>query len=142
MARAEAVSKVRPSEDFESISIAFKRMKNILRQAEFQGGAFSAGLLEAGPERELFDEIHRAAGQPIERAIGALRPKVDLYFDKVLVNAPDPAIRANRLAMLDGLESGTRLLADARPDAIADVFAYELCATGRTEGLRNSFDGD
>ena len=32
-ARAEAVSKVRGSADFESISIAFKRMKNILRQA-------------------------------------------------------------------------------------------------------------
>src|ERR1700751_3907261 len=33
LARAEAVAKVRPSADFESISIAFKRMKNILRQA-------------------------------------------------------------------------------------------------------------
>ena len=38
------------------------------------------------------------AGQPIEDRIGALRPKVDLFFDKVLVNAPDPAVRANRLA--------------------------------------------
>ena len=36
MARAEAVTKVRPSEDFESISVAFKRMKNILRQAQKQ----------------------------------------------------------------------------------------------------------
>ena len=33
VARAEAVAKVRPSSDFESISVAFKRMKNILRQA-------------------------------------------------------------------------------------------------------------
>ena len=33
LARAEAVAKVRPSADFESISVAFKRMKNILRQA-------------------------------------------------------------------------------------------------------------
>src|SRR4029077_541583 len=33
VARAEAVTKVRPSADFESISVAFKRMKNILRQA-------------------------------------------------------------------------------------------------------------
>src|ERR1041385_1688944 len=32
-ARAQAVAKVRPSSDFESISVAFKRMKNILRQA-------------------------------------------------------------------------------------------------------------
>ena len=34
IARAEAVAKVRPSEDFESISVAFKRIKNILRQAQ------------------------------------------------------------------------------------------------------------
>src|SRR5580693_3246938 len=34
IARAEAVTKVRPSVDFESISVAFKRIKNILRQAE------------------------------------------------------------------------------------------------------------
>ena len=33
VARAQAVTKVRPSPDFESISVAFKRMKNILRQA-------------------------------------------------------------------------------------------------------------
>src|SRR5260370_21155698 len=33
VARAQAVAKVRPSSDFESISVAFKRMKNILRQA-------------------------------------------------------------------------------------------------------------
>ena len=37
VARAEAVSKVRPSADFESISIAFKRIKNILRQAKDNG---------------------------------------------------------------------------------------------------------
>ena len=34
VARAEAVTKVRPSADFESISVAFKRAKNILRQAQ------------------------------------------------------------------------------------------------------------
>ena len=37
LARAEAVSKVRPSADFDSISVSFKRMKNILRQAREAG---------------------------------------------------------------------------------------------------------
>src|SRR5580658_7895077 len=37
IARAEAVAKVRPSSDFESISVAFKRIKNILRQATESG---------------------------------------------------------------------------------------------------------
>ena len=60
-------------------------------------------LLEPGAETELQAEIHRTAGQPLESRIGPLRPKVDLFFDKVLVNAPDPNLRRNRLALLQSL---------------------------------------
>jgi glycyl-tRNA synthetase beta chain len=111
-ARLLRLQKIRPSPDFEPLAASFKRIKNILRQAGFTGGAFTPTLLEPGPESELFDEINRSAGQPIETAIGALRPKVDLFFDKVLVNAPDPAVRVNRLAMLHGLLEQFRTFAD------------------------------
>jgi glycyl-tRNA synthetase beta chain len=111
-ARLVRLKKIRPTPDFEPLAASFKRIKNILRQAAFTGGAFTAALLEPGPETELFDEINRSAGQPIETVIGALRPKVDLFFDKVLVNAPDPAVRANRLAMLHGLLEQFRTFAD------------------------------
>jgi len=103
---------IRPTPDFEPLAASFKRIKNILRQAAFEGGPFTPALLEAGPEAELFSEIKRSAGQPIESVIGALRPKVDLFFDKVLVNAPDPAVRANRLAMLHDLLEQFRTFAD------------------------------
>jgi len=103
---------IRPTPDFEPLAASFKRIKNILRQAAFSGGPFTPALLEPGPESELFDEINRSAGQPIESAIGALRPKVDLFFDKVLVNAPNPAVRANRLAMLHNLLEQFRTFAD------------------------------
>ena len=106
------LQKIRTSPDFEPLAASFKRIKNILRQADFAGGPFTPELLEPGPESELFDEINRAAGQPIETVIGALRPKVDLFFDKVLVNAHDPAVRANRLAMLHGLLEQFRTFAD------------------------------
>jgi glycyl-tRNA synthetase beta chain len=106
------LQKIRPTSDFEPLAASFKRIKNILRQAEFEGGPFNSGLLEPGPESDLFDEINRAAGQPIEDAIGALRPKVDRYFDQVLVNAPEPAVRNNRLAMLHGLLEQFRTFAD------------------------------
>jgi glycyl-tRNA synthetase beta chain len=111
-ARLLRLKKIRPTPDFEPLAASFKRIKNILRQAGFTGGDFSPSLLEPGPESDLFHEINRAAGQPIETVIGALRPKVDLFFDKVLVNAPDPAVRANRLAMLDGLLEQFRTFAD------------------------------
>jgi len=111
-ARLHRLQKIRATPDFEPLAASFKRIKNILRQAEFTGGPFTAGLLEPGPETELFDEINRSKGQQIEFVIGALRPKVDLFFDKVLVNAPDPAVRANRLAMLHGLLEQFKTFAD------------------------------
>jgi len=111
-ARLLRLQKIRPTPDFEPLAASFKRVKNILRQAAFEGGPFDPALLEPGPESELFAEINRSAGQPIETVIGALRPKVDLFFDKVLVNAPDPAVRVNRLAMLHNLLEEFRTFAD------------------------------
>jgi glycyl-tRNA synthetase beta chain len=111
-ARLLRLQAIRLTPDFEPLAASFKRIKNILRQAAFTGGPFTQTLLESGPESDLFDEINRSAGQPIEAAIGALRPKVDLFFDKVLVNAPNPAVRANRLAMLHNLLEQFRTFAD------------------------------
>ena len=41
-----------------------------------------------------------------------LRPAVDAFFDKVTVNAPDPALRSNRLKLLNHLREATRTVAD------------------------------
>jgi glycyl-tRNA synthetase beta chain len=110
--RLERLARIRPTPDFEPLANSFKRVKNILRQAAFQHGPFNRALLEPGPETELFAEINRGTGQQIEDRIGSLRPKVDLFFDKVLVNAPDAAVRANRLAMLNYLLEQFRTFAD------------------------------
>jgi glycyl-tRNA synthetase beta chain len=112
-ARLARLQKIRPTPDFEPLAASFKRIKNILRQAEYPGGGtVRAALLEAGPEKELYDESQRIAGQPIESVIAALRPKVDLFFDKVLVNAQDPQVRQNRLAMLHNLLGEFKTFAD------------------------------
>jgi glycyl-tRNA synthetase beta chain len=102
-ARLKRVQGVRATPDFEPIAASFKRIKNILKQAQFSDSTFHANLLEPGPELDLYEEIRGAKGQPLESRIGPLRPKVDLFFDKVLVNAPDPNVRRNRLALLQNL---------------------------------------
>jgi len=103
-ARLMRIQSLRATPDFEPLAASFKPIRNILEQALFEGGgAVDAGLLEAGPERDLYDEYLRISGQPIENAIARLRPKVDLFFDKVLVNAPDAHIRLNRLTLLNTL---------------------------------------
>jgi glycyl-tRNA synthetase beta chain len=127
VARAEAVTKVRPSADFESISVAFKRIKNILRQASETGkqvaSAVADDLLREQPERELASRIPQTA-QAVEdlRAAGnyelalveisKLRPTVDTFFDKVMVMVDDERVRANRLALLQILLKEFSTIAD------------------------------
>jgi glycyl-tRNA synthetase beta chain len=112
-ARLERVQRLRTSPDFEPLAASFKRIRNILEQAKFGGaGSVDESLLEAGPERDLHDEYRRISGQPIENAIARLRPKVDLFFDKVLVNAPDARVRQNRLTLLNTLLAEFSTIAD------------------------------
>ena len=108
----QAVKAVRPTENFEPIAASFKRIKNILRQAEFSGGGTIANdLLETGPEATLHSmfldtralvETHRRQKdyRPALEAIASMRPQVDVFFDHVLVNAPDEHVRRNRLTLL------------------------------------------
>ncbi len=111
--RLKRVQAIRPTPDFEPIAASFKRIKNILQQAQFSGpGELRANLIEPGPEQDLYDEIRRTAGQPLESGISALRPKLDLFFDKVLVNAPDEAVRRNRLTLLHNLLTEFSEIAD------------------------------
>jgi glycyl-tRNA synthetase beta chain len=102
--RLVRIQNLRSTPDFEPLAASFKRIRNILEQAKCTGGgAVDPALLEAGPETDLYDEYRRIQGQPVEATISKLRPRVDLFFDKVLVNAPDPQVRQNRLTLLQTL---------------------------------------
>jgi glycyl-tRNA synthetase beta chain len=127
LARAEAVSQVRPSADFASISVAFKRMKNILRQAN-EGGKRAADSVDEAAlieeaEKELARHIPDAAAKvrslraerSYEQAlleVAKLRPAVDKFFDKVMVMVDDERVRANRLALLQTLVKEFSTIAD------------------------------
>jgi glycyl-tRNA synthetase beta chain len=127
IARAQAVTKVRPSADFESISIAFKRIKNILRQAaeteKQAANAIDANAFQEAAEKELAAQIPHTASivdafraqRDYQRAlleISKLRPAVDLFFDKVMVMVDDERVRANRLALLQSLLKEFSTIAD------------------------------
>jgi glycyl-tRNA synthetase beta chain len=125
IARAEALTAVRGSEDFAAISAAFKRIKNILRQAEekkFDIGS-PAGIKLAPEAQELFDAsaflAPKVAKLREERAyipalteIASLRPVVDTFFDKVMVLDPDPAVRGAHLGLIDEVLRGFSTIAD------------------------------
>ncbi len=120
-ARLTALAAVRPTENFEPLAASFKRIRNILKQAAMNPAEwlFDANLLEDGPERDLHQEFERvksmlagASYQKALEAIASLRPKVDTFFDKVLVNAKDERVRANRLSLLNNLLTEFSTIAD------------------------------
>jgi glycyl-tRNA synthetase beta chain len=127
VARAEALTRVRASADFESVSVASKRIKNILRQASETGkraaGAIEPAALQEPAERELAALIPQVAKRVDELRgkheyeaalveISRLRPSVDLFFDKVMVMVDDERVRANRLALLQTLLESFSTIAD------------------------------
>ncbi|BDC52950.1 glycine--tRNA ligase beta subunit [Bryobacterales bacterium F-183] len=118
--RLTALKAVRPTENFEPLAASFKRIQNILKQADFKSGApLDESLLEDGPEKELHaafvqvrEQAKGAAYQPALEAAATLRPAVDKFFDKVMVNVPDEKLRQNRLTLLNGLLTGFSTIAD------------------------------
>ena len=115
IARAQAVTAVRGSADFEAVSAAFKRMQNILAQASEKGiaaaPALDVAILRPGPELTLAETAAdlmprvtqlRSLGdyKAALELVATLRGAVDAFFDTVMVMDPDASVRANRLALL------------------------------------------
>jgi len=114
IARAEALKAARGSEDFLAVSAAFKRIKNILKQAEEKGyQPAQANLGESALEaidlwqraKELAPEVGKLREQHnyVEALakIATLRPTVDTFFDKVMVLDPDEKVRGAHLGLID-----------------------------------------
>jgi glycyl-tRNA synthetase beta chain len=125
IARAEALTAARESEDFAAISAAFKRIKNILRQAEEKGFALGSPTdLTLAPEAQRLADAADALGPEVaklrlQRAYGealaliaTLRPVVDGFFDKVMVLNPDPNVRGAHLGLIEGVLRGFSGIAD------------------------------
>ena len=126
-ARVEAISKVRPTPNFEPLAVSFKRIENILKKAggveKFAAEAVDESLLEDGAEAALYaafqDLKPKVAAsknqgryeQALHR-IASLRKAVDLFFDEVLVMAKEDKIRNNRLAVLANLLKEFSTIAD------------------------------
>lgn len=130
--RVAALGRFLETEDGKSLLAGYKRAANILKAEEKKDGegAFAgpadlqliadAGLIE---EKALAVALAQAApkaeaaiaAEDYEGAMAALaelRPAVDAFFDKVTVNDPDPALRANRLRLLNQLRKATLAVAD------------------------------
>ena len=127
LARAEAVSGVRGSADFEAVSAAFKRMKNILSQAKEKGEQLAISgeeIKEVHPAQLALTNVAKEVGDTVARlrarqeyeaaleSVATLRPQVDAFFDQVMVMDPDEAVRRSRLALLHSIVQSFSGIAD------------------------------
>ncbi len=113
--RVQAVQAFRQLPEASALAAANKRVSNILAKAEGElPAALNSALLEAGAEQALAQAVAAAAQAvtPMAAArcyrealtqLASLRAPVDTFFDAVMVNADDAAVRANRLALLNQL---------------------------------------
>ena len=106
-----------------SLAAANKRIGNILKKSDAVTSIAQAALLAEPAERSLFDAMKATApefdkhfaAQNYTAALQSLAPlkiPVDAFFENVMVNAEDAALRANRLALLNDLHVMMNKVAD------------------------------
>jgi glycyl-tRNA synthetase beta chain len=125
--RVEALGSFLDTEDGRNLLTGTKRAANILAAEERKktaiAGLVDPTLFSTEEEVALYDAIAAAESDAAEaiakedfagamRALSRLRQPVDFFFDRVLVNDEDVAVRANRLALLARIRTATGQVAD------------------------------
>lgn len=125
--KAEALTAFITSEDGLNLLAGTKRATQLLAAEEKKGTVVADGVSEAllklDAEKSLFAAIQSASKSAAEtvasedfrsamQALSTLRGPVDKFFEDVLVNDEDAAIRANRLALLKAIREATATVAD------------------------------
>lgn len=113
--RIKAVREFAKLPDAEALAAANKRIRNILKKADIAiPDAVDATKFQDDAERALHAVVEQAIADTdpllanrdyvaVLARLARLRPEVDTFFDKVMVNAEDQSVRANRLALLQRL---------------------------------------
>lgn len=123
--RVRAVIEFQKLPEAESLAAANKRVGNILKKATdgINFGGVVQDFFQEPAETNLFNALEKVGPQSevaFERndyvtslhVLAALKSPVDAFFDNVMVNAEDPALRANRLALLSQLHAAMNRVAD------------------------------
>ena len=121
--RLQAVRAFAALPEAPALAAANKRIGNILKKSEGEGAAVNPALFVEPAEKDLYAAMQAtvpAANAQFDagdhtaslQALAALRTPVDAFFDGVMVNADDAALKANRLGLLKGLHEAMNRVAD------------------------------
>ncbi len=121
--RVEALGAFLDTQDGKTLLAGYTRAVNILKAEDKKGAlpkdiAVNAALIAKGPAEEqalaaTLNEVRKNIEAPLAKedfagamtVLSKLRAPVDAFFDKVMVNADETAVRANRLALLKDIET-------------------------------------
>ncbi len=113
--RLKAIGEFAKLPEAEALAAANKRIRNILKKADIAiPGTVDTTLFVEDAERDLHAAVEQAIADTDDALktrdyvavlgrLARLRPEVDTFFDKVMVNADDAGVRGNRLALLQRL---------------------------------------
>ncbi len=126
--RVEALDAFLKTDDGANLLAGVKRAANILaieekKDKKSYAGTYDLKLLKEVEETALAAKIEEVKQDTVAainvenfagamRALAELRPPVDAFFDKIMVNADDPKIRENRLKLLSEIRAATQTVAD------------------------------
>ncbi|WP_428380584.1 glycine--tRNA ligase subunit beta [Nevskia ramosa] len=117
-ARLRAIHSFWALPEAASLAAAHKRVRNVLKQAGDGGSNVDASKFESSAESELYAALNAVNAAPASdyaerlKQLASLKAPVDAFFTGVMVMADDPAVRANRLALLRQLDRVCREVAD------------------------------
>jgi len=122
-AKLQAVAAFKQLPEAAALAAANKRVQNLLKKADAELGEVNESLLQQDEEKALY-----AAAQGLQPKIAAavaegnfqtalselasVKPQVDAFFDGVMVMAEDPAVKQNRLNLLNRLAEQMNAVAD------------------------------
>ena len=119
--KIKAVNEIVESDDFKEIFTTFKRVANIVKDVDLDKELrVDESLFESHYEKELYDSFKEVVKKEYEDyeskldALFGLKPKIDRFFDHVLVNAEDEKLRNNRKNLIASIYKAFRDIAEIK----------------------------
>jgi len=119
--KIEALNTLVNSEGFDEIFSTFKRVANITKDIDLNGDlAVNEAFLEEDAEKNLYKRYKEVTSKKYESyeeeldALFGLKPELDAFFENVMVNAEDAAIRNNRKALVASIYKSILNIADIK----------------------------
>jgi glycyl-tRNA synthetase beta chain len=111
LARMQALQQITARKEFDPLIVGFKRAHRLVEKEQWERGKINVSLLQHPAERELYKALVESRNgslmllakgdyRAVLDLLVGMKPSVDAFFEGVMVNVPDRALRANRLSLL------------------------------------------